>query len=143
MRDNPNWWALKIIDGYGPHTSSCAAMQIYAQHKILLLKEEGDSSQAPSPPRVRCACRLPFPALSNPPPPTHAPPPPARRPRPRTLLPSSGLGWGCESIPRPHPSPFLGECTIILPHSPPSHSLRPGSVTSLSGRPHRTLPPLP
>jgi hypothetical protein len=40
----PEWWCLKIIDGFGPHTSSEKAMQIYAEHKILLLKEEGDSS---------------------------------------------------------------------------------------------------
>ena len=38
-------------------------------------------------------------------------PRPAPLPRPRTLLPSSGLGWEYESISRPHPSPFLGECT--------------------------------
>ena len=42
--DNPDWWVLKIVDGYGPHTSSAKAMQIYASRKILLLKEEGDSS---------------------------------------------------------------------------------------------------
>jgi hypothetical protein len=35
----PNWWALKFIDGFGPHTSSAAAMDIYADAKILLLKE--------------------------------------------------------------------------------------------------------
>ena len=40
----PDWWVLKIIDGYGPHTSSDKAMQIYSDRKILLLKEEGDSS---------------------------------------------------------------------------------------------------
>ena len=40
----PEWWVLKIIDGYGAHTSSEAAMQTYADRKILLLKEEGDSS---------------------------------------------------------------------------------------------------
>ena len=35
---------LKIIDGFGPHTSSPEAMQIYRDHKILLVKEEGDTS---------------------------------------------------------------------------------------------------
>lgn len=42
--ENPNWWVCKIIDGFGPHVSSEAAMQIYYDHKIILLKEEGDSS---------------------------------------------------------------------------------------------------
>ena len=42
--DMPDWWVLKIVDGFGPHVSSETAMQIYADHKIVLLKEEGDSS---------------------------------------------------------------------------------------------------
>ena len=41
----PHWWVIKFIDGFGPHTSSLRAMEIYAASKILLLKEEGDSSQ--------------------------------------------------------------------------------------------------
>ena len=39
VKDMPNWWVLKIIDGFGAHTSSEAAMEIYSEHKILLLKE--------------------------------------------------------------------------------------------------------
>ena len=42
--DKPDWWVLKFIDGFGPHTSSERAMEIYADHKILLLKEDGDTS---------------------------------------------------------------------------------------------------
>jgi hypothetical protein len=42
--DRPDWWVLKIIDGFGPHTSSLRAMEIYSESKILLLKEEGDTS---------------------------------------------------------------------------------------------------
>ena len=42
--EKPDWWVLKFIDGFGPHTSSEAAMQIYADKKIILVKEEGDSS---------------------------------------------------------------------------------------------------
>ena len=45
VRDRPDWWKLKIVDGFGPHTSSLAAMQIYDDAKIILLKEEGDTSQ--------------------------------------------------------------------------------------------------
>ena len=44
IRDRPDWWVLKIIDGFGPHTSSEKAMEIYAAHKVLLLKEDGDTS---------------------------------------------------------------------------------------------------
>ena len=44
--DNPDWWTLKMIDGFGAHTSSEKAMEIYAKHKIVLLKEEADTSHA-------------------------------------------------------------------------------------------------
>lgn len=44
IKQNPNWWVLKIVDGFGPHVSSVKAMEIYASRKILLLKEEGDAS---------------------------------------------------------------------------------------------------
>ena len=44
VRDNPEWWVIKIIDGFGPHTSSIDAMETYYESRILLLKEEGDSS---------------------------------------------------------------------------------------------------
>jgi hypothetical protein len=30
VRDMPHWWMLKFIDGFGAHTSSSAAMEIYA-----------------------------------------------------------------------------------------------------------------
>jgi hypothetical protein len=40
----PHWWALKIVDGFGPHVSSLPAMETYEASKILLLKEEGDAS---------------------------------------------------------------------------------------------------
>ena len=43
--DNPTWWVVKIIDGFGPHTSSLEAMTIYSEARIILLKEEGDTSQ--------------------------------------------------------------------------------------------------
>ena len=42
--DMPHWWMVKIIDGFGEHTSSVQAMDIYDKRKILLLKEEGDAS---------------------------------------------------------------------------------------------------
>ena len=46
IKDMPHWWALKIIDGFGAHTSSEQAMEIYSEHKILLLKEDADTSHA-------------------------------------------------------------------------------------------------
>ena len=42
--DMKDWWMVKVIDGFGPHTSSAKAMEIYAEEKILLVKEEGDTS---------------------------------------------------------------------------------------------------
>jgi hypothetical protein len=42
--DNPQWWMLEIFDGFGPHLSSLAAMEIRHDNKILAMKEEGDSS---------------------------------------------------------------------------------------------------
>ena len=41
---NPEWWALKVLDGYLPHTTSLEAMLAYFRRRILLLKEEGESS---------------------------------------------------------------------------------------------------
>jgi hypothetical protein len=42
---NPNWWGMKVVDGFGPHTTSLEAMQVYHDEKIMLIKEEGDTSQ--------------------------------------------------------------------------------------------------
>ena len=44
VRDMPHWYCLKIVDGYGPHTTSLEAMRQYSDAKIILMKEEGDSS---------------------------------------------------------------------------------------------------
>ena len=37
-------WALKIFDGFGPHTSSLKSMETYATYKVSMLKEEGNTS---------------------------------------------------------------------------------------------------
>ena len=42
--DNPQWWVLEVLNGFGPHTSSHYAMEEQSKAKILMLKEEGDSS---------------------------------------------------------------------------------------------------
>jgi hypothetical protein len=44
IHDNPQWWAIELFDGFGPHTSSYYAMKHRYDNKILCLKEEGDSS---------------------------------------------------------------------------------------------------
>ena len=44
VHDNQQWWVLEILDGFGPHVSSLEAMKVREDHKILVLKEEGDSS---------------------------------------------------------------------------------------------------
>ena len=42
IKDNPQWWAIEVFDGFGPHTSSYYAMKHRYDNKILCLKEEGD-----------------------------------------------------------------------------------------------------
>jgi hypothetical protein len=44
VRENPDWWMLEIVDGFGSHVSSLEASQMRWNAKILLIKEEGDSS---------------------------------------------------------------------------------------------------
>lgn len=41
---NPQWWVLKIVDGFGSHTADWKVMKLYADAKIELIKEEADSS---------------------------------------------------------------------------------------------------
>ena len=43
-KHNPEWWALKVLGGYLPHTTSLEAMLAYFRRRILLLKEEAESS---------------------------------------------------------------------------------------------------
>ena len=44
IRDNPEWWALEVFDGFGVHITSVMANELRYEAKILSLKEEGDSS---------------------------------------------------------------------------------------------------
>lgn len=44
IKDHPEWWVLKIVDGFGAHVKNLEAMLVYHEHKILVLKEEGDAS---------------------------------------------------------------------------------------------------
>ena len=44
IKDNPQWWALEILDGFGAHLSNVESLRKRFAAKILTLKEEGDSS---------------------------------------------------------------------------------------------------
>ena len=44
VRKNPEWWCLKVLDGFEAHTSSRDANAIYRGAKIMIMKEEGDAS---------------------------------------------------------------------------------------------------
>ena len=49
IRDHPDWWVVKTLDGFKSHVNSPEALQVYWDHKILLIKEEGDSSHVNQP----------------------------------------------------------------------------------------------
>ena len=44
IKDHPEWWALLSLDGFGSHLNM-KALEVFAEYKILVVKEEGDSSQ--------------------------------------------------------------------------------------------------
>ena len=44
MQDHPEWWFLLSLDGFGSHLNVLEALEIFDAHKILLLKEEENSS---------------------------------------------------------------------------------------------------
>lgn len=44
IKDHPEWWCLLSLDGFGSHLLP-EALEIFAEYKILVFKEEGDASQ--------------------------------------------------------------------------------------------------
>jgi PII-like signaling protein len=44
IRNNPDWWALELVDGFGSHVNCHEAKVFRTDHKILSLKEVVDSS---------------------------------------------------------------------------------------------------
>ena len=44
IEDHKDWWCLLSLDGFGSHLDA-SALEIFAEYKILVIKEEGDSSQ--------------------------------------------------------------------------------------------------
>jgi len=43
--DHPEWWVCVSMDGFGSHVNVESAHECFAEHKILVIKEEGDTSQ--------------------------------------------------------------------------------------------------
>ena len=41
---NPDWWILELLDGFGAHFASYAALKVRYDNKVLTGKEEGNSS---------------------------------------------------------------------------------------------------
>ncbi len=44
VRENPELWVVLSIDGFGSHLQGCA-LQVFHTYRILVIKEEGDTSQ--------------------------------------------------------------------------------------------------
>jgi len=44
IRDHPNWWTMISLDGFGSHCNVDEAQFIFAKYRILVLKEEADTS---------------------------------------------------------------------------------------------------
>jgi len=45
IKDHPSWWVVLSLDGFGAHCNVQLALQIFSDHKIWIIKEEGDTSQ--------------------------------------------------------------------------------------------------
>ena len=43
-KDHPNWWVLLSLDGFTSHVNMLNTHEIFAEFKILVIKEEGDTS---------------------------------------------------------------------------------------------------
>ena len=44
IRDHPDWWVLLSLDGFTSHVNVLNAHEIFAEFKIMVMKEEGDKS---------------------------------------------------------------------------------------------------
>jgi hypothetical protein len=45
IKDHPDWWVILSMDGFGSHVNVHEAQEIFTEHKIFVIKEEGDTSQ--------------------------------------------------------------------------------------------------
>ena len=48
VNDHPDWWIVMTLDGFASHLDP-EGLLIFSEHKILIVKEEGDTSQACQP----------------------------------------------------------------------------------------------
>ena len=45
IRDHKDWWVVVSLDGFGSHVNVGTALKVFHEHKIFIIKEEGDTSQ--------------------------------------------------------------------------------------------------
>ena len=44
IKEHPDWWVILSLDGFGSHVNVNAAHEIFHNHRIMVIKEEGDTS---------------------------------------------------------------------------------------------------
>ena len=42
--DHPDWWVVLFLDGFSSHLDA-ESLLVFTDHKILVIKEEGDTPQ--------------------------------------------------------------------------------------------------
>ncbi len=47
--DHPDWWAVLTFDEFSSHLTITSALQVFHNHKFMLVKEEGDTSAVNQP----------------------------------------------------------------------------------------------
>ena len=47
--EHPDWWSVVTFDGFSSHVTVVSALQVFFNHKIITVKEEGDSSEINQP----------------------------------------------------------------------------------------------
>ena len=45
VRDHKDWWCVWSLDRFGSHVNVHISQEIFREHKIFFVKEEGDTSQ--------------------------------------------------------------------------------------------------
>ena len=44
IKDHPEWWVVLSLDGFGSHVNVHSAQKVFYDHRIFVIKEEGDTS---------------------------------------------------------------------------------------------------
>ena len=44
LQDNQQWYAIEIVDGFGAHLNNYEVLRLQMAERIIIVKEEGDSS---------------------------------------------------------------------------------------------------